>query len=58
MSAKTAAAMTTGMVNEGENAAAASRATVNSTTRIQRVLIQSFVFLMLLPRLKIRRPQW
>jgi hypothetical protein len=56
MSAKTAAAMTTGMVNEGENAAVASRATVNSTTRTQRVLIQRFVFLMLLPRSKIRRP--
>src|ERR1700732_2514336 len=47
MNAKTAVAITTGMVREGENAVVARRATVRSATSTHRTLIQSFVFLML-----------
>src|SRR6266550_321443 len=51
MSANTAAAITTGMVREGENAVVASRVTARSITSTQRKLIHDFVFLMLQPAL-------
>jgi hypothetical protein len=46
MSAKTAAAITTGIVRDGENAVVASRVTVRSTTSTHRMVIHDFVFLM------------
>src|SRR6266550_7254263 len=51
MSANTAAAITTGMVREGEKAVVASRATARSTTSTHRMLIHALVFLMLQPPL-------